>query len=181
MTTSLFSVWPKPYLFAFESPHSSSINKRTEIPHVYVFLPPADSTRATQATAAHTEEKCVALCWLRRLWFFSMPPTETQRRPKNCLSAQRGLNWTQWVLFAVQLLSHCCVTISSRSAILPRLDLLQNQYVGEQSHINLTLILTHTVSFIVKKGEIWMAQEDFIQKAWRLGILFGVRKDRMAA
>lgn len=91
----------------------------------------ASCTRVMQATAAHTEVRCVVLSWRRMLLFSSTPRMLTQRRPKSCLCTLPGLNWKWWVHSANRLLSLCCVTTSSRSAIPRELGQLQNQCAGK--------------------------------------------------
>lgn len=105
-----------------------------------IFSPPADYTREIQASAAHTEVRCVVLSWWRMLLFSLTPPLLTQRRRKNCLFTLPGLNWKRWVHSATRLPSLCCVTTSSRSATPQALDQLQSLCAGKK-------ILTSWVDF----------------------------------
>lgn len=84
-----------------------------------------------QVTAARTEVRCAVLSWRRMLLFSSTPPMLILRRPKSCLCTLPGLNWKWWVRSANRLLSLCCVTTSSRSAIPQELGQLQNQCAGK--------------------------------------------------
>lgn len=117
-------------------------------PYLPVFPPSAKSTKVMQATAVCIGERCVVLCWQRMHLFSLILPMETQRRPRSCLFAQPGLSWKPWVRFAVQPPNRCCVTISSKSATPPGLDLLQNLFAGNINQQN-TFLLVFGLSLIL--------------------------------